>query len=103
MGARVPPGSTGKTGSGIDLGNRKINNATWDVRTNYERRAIARDTTLAAKEMKERELHKLDSVVGILIGPSTSSLTFDASLSESSVGKRGCGWGWRADFRFSFS
>ena len=32
------------TGSGIDLRDRKTNNAIWDVRNNYERRTIARDT-----------------------------------------------------------
>ena len=75
------------------FGNSKINNAIWEVRNNHEQRAIARDilVTHAGNEVQGRRLHELDSI-GILIGPSTSSLTFDASSSESSVGKRGCGW-----------
>ena len=92
MGGRVPPESHTEHRKWDRFGNRKINNAIWEVRNNHEQRAIARDilVTQAGKEIQGRRLHELDSI-GILIGPSTSSLTFDASSSESSVGKRGCG------------
>ena len=56
--------------------------------------AIAFDAVqrYANKADRRQHEHIRNSVAS---DPSNSSLTFDASLSESSVGKRGCGWVWR--------
>ena len=90
------------TGSGIDLRDRKTNNADLGCEKKLTSAGGGRYKPGYKTETKYSRLHELDSDVGILIGPSNFfPLTFDASLSESSVEKRGCDWGWRADFRFS--